>query len=193
MPWEKAFDIDKTLDQAMQAFWARGYAATSMQDLVACTGVNRASLYATYGGKRELFIASLRLFDRKQRKARLDHLEQHFAPRAAIAEFFRGFICHPAGRTGRRGCFLTNTALELAAHDVEIGKLVADSQADIEAFFRRMIELGQAAGEITAGRDGKRVARGLLAALLGLLVLARSRPQPALLEDVVAHALDQLD
>ncbi|MGD9584229.1 MAG: TetR/AcrR family transcriptional regulator [Lysobacterales bacterium] len=192
MPWEKTFDVEQTLNRAMQAFWAHGYEATSMQDLVACTGVNRASLYATYGDKRELFIAALRLFDREQRKARLDDLEQRFAPRAAIAAFFRGFVRHAAGKDDRRGCFLTNTALELASHDAEVGRIVADSQADIEAFFRRLLKKGQAAGEFSAALDSKRAARGLLASLLGLLVLARSRPQPALLDDVVGDALDRL-
>ena len=53
MPWKKQFDIDEVLGKAMAALWHRGYAATSMQNLVECTGVNCASLYATYGSKRD--------------------------------------------------------------------------------------------------------------------------------------------
>lgn len=56
MPWEKQFSPDDVLVKAMNAFWARGYESTSMQDLVACMGINRGSLYATFGDKRSLFI-----------------------------------------------------------------------------------------------------------------------------------------
>lgn len=191
MPWEKNFDVEKTLDKAMQAFWARGFEATSMQDLVDCTGVNRASLYATYGDKRALFIASLHLYDQNMRKARLAKLEQQSGPRAAIKELFEGFIRYSRS-DGSRGCFLTNTALELAAHDPEIGRIVAESQADLENFFRRMIKKGQTLGEIAADIDPATIARGLLASLLGLLVLARSRPERALLQSIVDEALRHL-
>lgn len=192
MPWEKNFDVEKTLDKAMQAFWARGYEATSMQDLVDCTGVNRASLYATYGDKRALFIAALHLYDRKLRKARLAKLEQQLGPRAAIRELFEGFLRYSRS-DGSRGCFLTNTALELAAHDPEIGRIVAESQADLENFFRRMIKKGQNCGEIAATIDPVTSARGLLALLLGMLVLARSRPKRVLLQSIVDEAVRHLD
>jgi len=81
MPAEKQFDVDKVLDKAMQAFWLRGYEATSMQDLVDCTGVNRGSLYATYGDKHTLFLAALRMYDDTLRKKMLAELEARFAPR----------------------------------------------------------------------------------------------------------------
>ncbi len=56
MPWEKQFSTDDVLIKAMNAVWAQGYESTSMQDLVLCMGINRASLYATFGDKRGLFI-----------------------------------------------------------------------------------------------------------------------------------------
>ena len=55
MPRVKRFNEDEVLAKAMHLFWERGYSATSIQDLVDRLGINRASLYATYGGKEELF------------------------------------------------------------------------------------------------------------------------------------------
>ena len=63
MPWEKQFDPDTALDKAMQAFWAHGYDATSIQDLVDCMGINRGSMYATFGDKRSLFIQALNRYN----------------------------------------------------------------------------------------------------------------------------------
>ena len=83
MPWKKQFDADSVLDKAMQAFWARGYDATSMQDLVDCTGINRGSLYATYGDKHTLFVAALRMYDEKIRRQLLSDFEGASKPMAS--------------------------------------------------------------------------------------------------------------
>jgi TetR/AcrR family transcriptional repressor of nem operon len=192
MPWDKQFDVDETLTRAMEAFWARGYEATSMQDLVQCTGVNRASLYATYGDKRALFLAALHQYDQKVRKAMLAQLEHRYPPREAIRRLFLAFAEQPAVDGVRRGCLLSNTALELAAHDEEVRAVVAAGQQDMEGFFRRMIERGQADGSIPAGIEPDSAAKGLLAALLGLVVLVRSRPDPALLAAVARQAMRQI-
>lgn len=193
MPWEKQFDMDETLARAMQAFWAHGYEATSMQDLVDCTGVNRGSLYATYGDKRSLFLSALRMYDEKMRRKLLGDLEAAYAPRDAIRQLFLAFTANVSERGGNRGCFLTNTALELAPHDREVGRIVAHAQKEIEAFFVRMIEKGKAAGEVPATLKPVETARGLLATIVGLVVLTRSRPEKALLQTIVDDAMRRLE
>jgi len=151
MPWEKQFDKQAALDKALQAFWARGYEATSMQDLVDCMGVNRGSLYATYGDKPELFLAALRMYDEARRRM-LAGFEARYTPRESIRRVFLAFIDQVSDRQGNRGCFMTNTALVLAAHDPEIRRIVAEAQEDVEAFFTRMIRKGKASGEIAGLR-----------------------------------------
>lgn len=192
MPWEKNFDARETLEKAMQAFWARGYSATSIQDLVDCTGVNRASLYATYGDKRALFLAALRLYDKDFRRARLSALEQQLGPREALERLFQDFIERSQTDKSSRGCFLANAALELAAHDAEIRHVVAESQADIEAFFRRIVTNGRAQGVFRAEIDPAVAARSLLTSVLGFLVLLRSRPDPDLLRSVADDVMARL-
>lgn len=192
MPWQKQFDADEVLDKAMQAFWERGYEATSMQDLVDRTGINRGSLYATYGDKRDLFLAALRLYDDRMRRGMLADLEARREPRDAIRCVFAAFTQNVSEGDGNRGCFLTNTALELAQHDAEIGKVVATAQSEMEAFFARMIKKGKSRGDIPADVKTADCARGLLASLLGLVVLTRSRPDKALLRSIVDDAMRRL-
>jgi TetR/AcrR family transcriptional repressor of nem operon len=193
MPWQKQFDVDEALERAMKLFWSRGYEATSMQDLVEHTGVNRASLYATYGDKRKLFLKALRMYDDGMRRQRLRELEQHPSPRTSIRALLSAFAAHPPGRKPSPGCFLNNTALELAARDREAGRIVAGAQREIEAFFFRAITRGQQQGEVGTRVDAAGAARGLLATLCGLAVLGRSRPEPALLDGIVEDALRRLD
>lgn len=192
MPWEKQFDVDKVLDEIMKAFWARGYEATSMQDLVDCTGVNRGSLYATYGDKHTLFLAALRMYDETVREKMLTDIEARFDPREAIRRIFLAFSEIASPRGCNRGCFLTNTALELAAHDAEARRVVAEAQMQIEAFFARMIKKGQERGDIARRIEPSETAQGLLASLAGFTVLSRSRPEPALLQAIVDDAIRRL-
>ncbi|WP_439477988.1 TetR/AcrR family transcriptional regulator [Brevundimonas sp.] len=189
MPWQKSFDQSEVLDRAMQAFWAHGFEATSMQDLVDCTGVHRGSLYATFGDKRTLFISALRTYDAQFRGGLLVELEREAAPLEAIERLLRVFVDR-LGQPGLvPGCFLTNTALELAMHDIEIGRIVAHAQEQVQAFFARMIARGQARGEISQSVNSARAAAALLASLIGLAVLARSRPDPDLLNGVIDQAM----
>lgn len=191
MPWEKQFDKEAVLDQALGAFWSRGFEATSLQQLVDCTGVNRASLYATYGDKRALFCAALERYDERRRRM-LARLEENYPPREAIRQLFIQYTgaVQPDGENP--GCFLTNTALELAAHDREIRAVIARSQADIEQFFARLAARGVAEGDFRPDLDPAAAGRALLAALLGTVVLVRSRPEPELLASIAASALAAL-
>lgn len=177
MPWEKNFDVDLALTRAMQAFWAHGYEATSMQDLVTATGINRASIYATYGDKRALFLTAIRKYDGEIRRRMLAELAETTPPAEAIASVFDKFISQTSLPQGNWGCFLVNTALELAAHDGEIAELVNAAHDEIEAFFLAMIRKGQQSGAFAADRDAKPLAHQALASLLGMLVMIRSRPK----------------
>lgn len=192
MPWEKQFDTGAVLNRAMQAFWNRGYEATSMQDLVACTGVNRASLYATYGDKRALFLAALSTFADTVHFRRLAELEASYGPRDAIRESLMAFVPREGDRTAARGCFLTNTALELAAHDRDAGRIVATAQKQTEAWYARMIAEGKKRGEIPSRIEADDSARALLASLIGISVLSRSRPERSLLLAIAEDAMHRL-
>lgn len=192
MPWEKRFDVDQTLVRAMETFWSHGYEATSMQDLVNATGVNRASLYATYGDKRELFLTALKRYDGEVRQRLLDELARTRPPAEAIGAVFDKFIDQTRAQGGNWGCFIVNTALELAAHDREIAGLVNIAQDEIEGFFLAMIRKGQQSGQFDASRDATVLAHQTLASLLGLLVMIRSRPDQDYLDAVRDGVLKSL-
>ena len=125
-------------------------------------------------------------------RPRIARCETSRTPAGAIRGFIAEIIRHSL-EDERRGCFLVNSALEIAPHDPEIGALIAERLGELEAFFRRCVTAGQRDGSIPLDRDAGDLARLLLCVVLGIRVLARSRPDRTLLEGVARPALALID
>lgn len=192
MPLVKQFDVDVALGKAMRCFWHNGFEATSVQDLVDVTGVNRGSLYATWGDKRGLFIKSLKTYDRDVRATSMRAAVINHAPLDAIVAILSTFSLTHSGANAHDGCLLANTALELAAHDPEVQTIVAAGQRAAESVFASLLEAARVAGDLPPDIDVTAAARRLLATLVGLSVLVRSRPEPALLDSIIKDAISSL-
>ena len=185
----RQFDVDKALTKAVELFWRRGYEATSIQDLVEHLGVGRSSLYATFGGKRALFLRALGRYDGIIREEAFTEIVASAAsPRKAILDIFRMASATVLDAGSRDGCLLVNTALELSPHDHEIEEIVRRAFTRMEDLLRTLIEHGQASGEIARDLSVTDVARGLLGLFLGLRVLARSWPEESLLRSIENQA-----
>jgi TetR/AcrR family transcriptional regulator, transcriptional repressor for nem operon len=122
----------------------------------------------------------------------LADMESAHGPREAIRQLFLA-VTAEASERGNCGCFLSNTALELAAHDPEAGRVVAQAQKQTEEWFARMIRKGKAAGEISPNVIPEETASALLASLIGLSVLTRSRPEATLLKNIVDDTIRRLE
>lgn len=188
----REFDEAAVLDAAVQCFWSRGYEATSVRDLIEKTGITGASLYNAFGDKRALYRKALDHYVEGSIADRIRRCEG-LAPRAAIAGFFAEIVKRSLGDREHKGCMLVNAALDVAPHDPGFQEIVAAVLARIELFFRHAVEAGQADGTITRSWPAEELARHLLGVLMGVRVLARVRPDPALLEGVVRPALALLD
>ena len=188
MPWEKQFDTEQALERAMTLFWRKGYESTSIQDLVDALGVQRGSLYATFGSKRGLFLESLRRYDATHRDTFTTELGARRTGREAILAAFDAVYSTTLKDGSRDGCLLVNTALELSAHDEEIAGVVGDALTRVEEFFRSALRRGQAEGNIAKDVDATSTARALLGLFVSLRVFARSRPERPLFRSIVRQA-----
>jgi TetR/AcrR family transcriptional regulator, transcriptional repressor for nem operon len=193
MPRPREFDEASALDAAMQCFWRRGYEATSLRDLTDAMGLTAPSIYNAFGDKQELFGRALERYLKQTTRERLHRLEEEASPKDAIRRFFAEIIDHSVGDTQRKGCFLVNSALEIAPHNAKCRAIIAAQFADIEAFFRRSILAGQLESSIASEIEAADVARLLLGVLLGIRVLARTNPLREILEGAARPALALLD
>lgn len=188
----REFDTDRVLDDAIDVFWRKGYYATSMADLVAATGLHRGSLYAAFGSKAELYE---RAVDRyiaavKLRRALADGREVPVRDlvRAVLEEVIDAAVADEE----RRGCLMTNAAVELAAHEPRIAERVGAAVGELEVLLAERIGAAQRAGEIRGGQSPLALARFVIGTIQGLRVMGKLRPDRRALWDFAGVALDCL-
>lgn len=192
MPWQKSYNENDVLEGAMQAFWRHGYEATSIQDLVSATGINRGSIYAAYASKHGLFLRALEHYDNAYRKAHLQRIAAQYAPLDAIIASFEAAARRADDPAMPNGCLLVNTALERSPHDPEVGQFVAQSLQAVEDFFHDRIEAAQRDGELRAQFDARATAQALLGLFLGLRVLTRAGASSAAANSIISQARSML-
>ena len=189
----RAFEDGKALDAAIDCFWRRGFTATSVRDLASEMGINGPSLYNAFGDKHALFASALERYAECSMRERIVRLETTLAPMASLRAFFKELIDKSMSDRELRGCLIVNSAMEVSPHDAELRTVIASYLGELEDFFCRRIEQGQAVGEIDGTLVPRDVARLCLGILFGLRVAARSLPQRSLLEGMVRPLFTLLD
>jgi TetR/AcrR family transcriptional regulator, transcriptional repressor for nem operon len=188
MPWEKQFDRDAVLDKAMNAFWANGYDGTPMADLLDEMGIQKGSFYATFGSKRDVFLNSLDRFV-QERFAATETMIAAPSPRQALIAHLHAIAEDALSEQGCMGCMVANAAVELAPKDDGVRAFVHKTFDRHMGLYRRVLDAAVAKGELPETFDSLHVARGLLALVLGLRVLARAGMPAAVVHSVRDQAL----
>lgn len=180
----KQFDQAEALVKALQVFWDKGYEATSMQDLVNAMGINRASMYQTYGNKSALFNASLDHY--------IEQTVQHFntlkdqpgSPLDNLKQLFINLITQSLeGRL--HGCLINNTAIELGPHDPQVAAKVRDVWQRFEAVFSQQITRAMEQQEIRSAFSSDSLGQLLNVQLQGLIVKTKANtPKQDLYDNV---------
>jgi TetR/AcrR family transcriptional repressor of nem operon len=185
----REFDEQKTLEAVAEAFWARGYEATSTRELAERTGLTVTSLYNAFGDKRALFQRALEHYLDATLRERIDRLEKSLAPSEAIAAFFHEVIERSLSDTQQRGCFLVNSALEATPEAPELRAAIAAEIDAIRAFFRRCLLAGRRSGEVPSSVSAAEASAHLLTVMLGLRVMARVHPDRTTMTAAATTAL----
>jgi len=174
----------------MDVFWREGFAATSLDELSAATGLNRPSLYGAFGDKRALYIQAYRRYREQVRET----FSPLFAEKAPLGDklrriFLAALDLYLSGEEGPRGCFTVLSASSDAIADPEIRAMVAEAIGNSDRAFERLFAAAREAGELPAGADPKRLARMASAIIHTLSIRARARVPIAEIEPVVDDAV----
>lgn len=193
MSRHKEFDREDVLEKAMQVFWSQGYECTSVQNLVDAMGINRGSIYGTFGDKHALHVAALDRFYNREIGPMLAPLERPGSVRVALREIFRTIVERAALRRDRRGWMISNAAVELCPGDAAVGEIVAKGLKRIEGTLRQALVRAKEAGELGPHHEPRALARYLVNGLNGLAVVTKAIGDPETLRDIVDVTLSVLD
>ena len=172
----RAFEPETALAQAMDVFWSDGFAATSLDDISAATGLNRPSLYGAFGDKRALYLQAYGQY----RKRVNESFEPLFAAREPLRVKLRRILTacldlYLSGPNGPRGCFTVLSASSEAIADPDLHSLVGEAIDGTDRAFGRLFADARASGELPEDADARRLARMASATIHTLSIRARAR------------------
>ncbi|MBJ8072463.1 transcriptional regulator [Bacillus mycoides] len=188
----REFDEEKALDAAMQLFWEKGYATTSLSDLTAKMEIQRPSLYAAFGDKEGLFEAALRRYTNLHATSIRTKLQKEQSVKESIRMFFENMVEEEYKRESNKGCFCINTMVEIAPHNEKFEVLTREHQMYLSVIFQELIAKGIQSGELQSDVNAKALAQTLVTSLIGLTVLMKSRPERSVIDNSVCIILSLL-
>ena len=187
----KEFDRDAALKAAMRLFWAQGYAATSMDELLVAMGISRQSLYDTFGNKRRLYLEALAVYSAGSVSDMAGVARRAASPLEALREML-GAAARLSNAERRLGCMGINAICEFGGADAEVAAASRPAGALLDATLLGLVREAKAKHEIPASVDEAAAVRFLQTALAGLKVAAKGGASPAMLNETAAFAIKAL-
>jgi AcrR family transcriptional regulator len=187
----RAYEPDVALGKALDLFRTSGFAATSLDDLSAATGMNRPSLYGAFGDKRELYIKSYQRYRDDARAAMLDIFRDEMPIRKRLERIYAVALdIYVSGEAGPRGCFTVMTAASEAVLDPDIRGMVLDGFAELDKAFASCFRRAREKGELRDDADPLALAQLASATIHTLAIRARARVPRKELETLAKGAID---
>ena len=188
----RQFDKEGVLNAATRVFVEKGFEATSIQDLIDAMGINRASLYDTFGDKETLFLAVLDRYD----DATYGDLAECLNSYKSRLDGIRAWFFHVVEQGSNRqdpGCLMLNSTVERAMRDEDCAARASRNfRRSEEAYFQALVE-AQSNGEIRPDRNLRALARFLAGAIRGIRVSAKATGDYQTLKDIADIALSNLE
>lgn len=193
MARKKGFDEVEVLDKAMHLFWKKGYNATSIQDLVDALGINRASIYDTWGDKHQLYVSALKRYRQNASSWLLNEIRSEQSALIIIEKFLHFTVESVVNDNDKRGCFIVNSSTELSNCDPMVDDIVLENRKTMEKVLTELIKEGQADGAINTRHSAEALARYIFSAVSGLRVMGMGQITEPELKEVVKVTLSALN
>ncbi|MFF4398228.1 TetR/AcrR family transcriptional regulator [Streptomyces sp. NPDC001480] len=193
MPDIKHFDPEAALDTVVRLFWRQGVASTGVQDVVTATGLNRSSLYATFGGKQELYLAALRRYVETHSEPAFRRLAEDDRGLPAVAGFFTGLIeVRCSGPYARWGCMVVNAHAGAENGDTEVLRVLDRHHHRLRDALFAALRTARARGQLAPGTDLTEAAELLATLAYGVNLRSRTGADAPTLHRTVSTALASL-
>lgn len=193
---KRSFDKEEVLDKAMRVFWDNGFAGTSMSDLTEAIGINKPSLYATFGNKEQLFNAVMAHYINIYGAPSMKHLTEpaDLPLLKRLENYMFAIVATITAEASPKGCFVVKSCCEsggLSLPEDTTASLVAISE-DMEQILEEFLLNEQLKGQLSKAHEAKDIAAYLLSLLYGLSVMARRGKSAEALQSIVKTTLKTL-
>ncbi len=144
-----------------------GLQGLSIGNLAAATGLSKSGLYAHFGSKQDLQLATV---DQAERIFTEQVVQPALAARPGLAQLAaacEAFLGYVQRRVFPGGCFFAATALEMGTHPGPVKDRIAAIDSGFTAQLRAFAATAIQQHELPAGQDPARLAFELHAILLG--------------------------
>ena len=186
----RAYEPDVALGRALDLFRKSGFAATSLDDLSAATGMNRPSLYGAFGDKRELYIKSYERYRENARAALADVFRAQLPVSKRLERIYQiALDIYLSGEEGPKGCFTVLTAASDAVNDPVIRAMVVDALTELDKAFASCFRIGKERGELPEDADPAVLSQLASATLHSIAIRARAHVPRKELETIVKGAI----
>jgi TetR/AcrR family transcriptional regulator, copper-responsive repressor len=186
----RGFDVDAVLDRAVDTFWTRGFAATSLDDLCEAMGIARPSLYAAFGDKEALYLASVARFRGRMAELYIQAVRSKPTGRDGILAFFREAIARYTSGEVSRGCLGVCTAAVEAPSHPAVRTALAHLLKELDDAFAGTLRRARDRGELASDADIAALAALLSATLHSIAVRARAGTGKAELQRLARSSVD---
>ena len=190
---DKQFDPEIALDKAMQLFWAKGYSATGLTELLETMEIGRKSLYDTFGNKRALYIKALDRYSQTTVGKLYRALNDPDRPALKnVRAVMRGFAEEHAAPMSR-GCLLGVSLAQFRVDDAEMAGVLRIHMQRVERAYHKAFSKAQADGELKLSTNVRNLARLFMSAHQGLALIGRVAETKELPHGIVNGALAVLE
>lgn len=184
------FNKTEVLDKLTQVFWKKGFHDSSIEDLANASGLNRSSLYNSFGNKEAIFKLALEHYQNYYSKQRLEQIIKTKPVTKAFEEYFLSLLI--SDNNSRLGCLMVNTVIELSPHNNDIDNKLQESFKKVENTFYLALKQAQNNNEISSKTDIRSLANYLLNNVYGFRVSARAGANRQELKNILSIILENI-
>ncbi|MEV5573370.1 TetR/AcrR family transcriptional regulator [Spirillospora sp. NPDC052269] len=185
----REFDTEAVVERAVEVFWRLGYEATSIQDLVAATGLGRGSIYAAFGSKDGLYAAALKQYSERSGAAMAERLDRDEPVRVVLRDLLLHLVDQTVDDPERRGCLITNSAVERLPRDRTAARVVGTSLDRTAEAITLVLRRARERGDLRPDADVTAIADFFVTTIQGLRVQGKAGADRRRLTAVVDTAL----
>ena len=193
MPRTEVFDRNQVLEQAKNIFWLKGYNATSMQDLVDTTGLNRSSIYNSFGNKMNLFQLTLKKYQKEGSGFFEVLINSNLNGLQSISSVFENTLDMMINDSDRKGCMFINCHTEMSNQDIQLNNITAKNQELLISHFNTMVKKGQEDGSIKTTQKSIELASYLASSFQGFRIMGMNTTNKKMLAGIIENILTTVE